>query len=225
MSKSLCVISGYLIGSINPAYIFSRIKGYDIRKKGTGNAGATNLALQSGIGCGIAALLLDMLKAFLATYLPLKTGKTAFVAAASGIASIAGHIFPFYMGFRGGKGTACVVGFGLALRPKLCVPLVLISMLIAKLVGASTLVPVFAAAIMALCYAIFEHSLWMALLMLLLTVILLIPRRQDIFRLRSSKSQKGQAKDQSLWVSPLKLKEEYARRSPKPVVQREKEEN
>lgn len=210
---AFCIASGYLVGCINPAYIISRIQGYDIRDKGTGNAGATNIGLQSGIGYGIVALALDILKAFLATILPGKLGRSAVVAAFTGIACIVGHIFPFWLGFRGGKGTACVIGFGLALKPLLILPVTVLAMLLSKPIGATTFAPVFAAIIMAVYYAVFEGTVPMCLLMIALALILLIPRRQELLHIRKNK----QNRDPSLWVSPLKLKEEYKKRANKQV--------
>ena len=154
MIDILCVASGYLLGSINPAYIISRLKGFDIRKKGTGNAGATNIGLELGIGYGVLALLFDILKAFIATFVPHKLLQRAVeVAALSGIACILGHIYPIFMEFKGGKGVACVIGFGFGIAPLLVLPVVVVSMALGWLVGASTFVPVFASILMSLYYA------------------------------------------------------------------------
>ena len=207
MTDTLCIVSGYLLGSINPAYIISRIKDFDIRDEGTGNAGATNIGLQTGIGYGILALILDILKAFAATYLPGQIfHRSVAVAAASGIACILGHIYPVFMRFRGGKGTACIVGFGFGLKPLMALPITAISMLLGWLLGASTFVPVFASAVMILYYAIWERSAVMSLLMVLLTVVLLLPRRKDMAVLRANITQ-GNRKAQ--WFSLRKIKEQY----------------
>ena len=115
MSSVACAMMGYLIGTINPAFLISRMKGFDIRRRGSGNAGATNVLLTVGKMSGVVCALLDILKAFCAYRLgkrmfPLLT----FAGILAGAFCILGHIFPVWMGFRGGKGLACIGGVILA---------------------------------------------------------------------------------------------------------------
>ncbi len=111
----ICALLGYLLGSISPALIFSKLKGTDIRTIGTGNAGAANTLINLGPKFGVATALLDAAKAFASVLL---AGAMApgdrVAAAAAGVACIMGHIFPLYSGFRGGKGLACIQGVVLA---------------------------------------------------------------------------------------------------------------
>jgi glycerol-3-phosphate acyltransferase PlsY len=108
---------GYLLGSIQSAYLVSKMYGkIDIREHGSGNAGASNITTIMGWKYGVAVAFTDSLKGAVAVWLM----KAIFPAEPSlaylaGIAAILGHIFPFYLKFRGGKGVATLVGmvFGL----------------------------------------------------------------------------------------------------------------
>jgi len=115
----------YLLGSIPFGYLLVRtFRKQDIRSLGSGNIGATNVARSGANGLGIATLLLDLGKAFAAVELARHVAPTSFnLAVAAAIAAILGHVFPIWLGFRGGKGVASALGVFLALAPRaaLCV--------------------------------------------------------------------------------------------------------
>ncbi|MBS7365841.1 MAG: glycerol-3-phosphate acyltransferase [Oscillospiraceae bacterium] len=106
-----CAGVGYALGNINPAYLISTYHGYDVRQMGSGNAGGTNIMMLEGKLAGISVMAFDIGKATLSVKLCQKafprfksSGETA------GAACILGHMFPAAMGFRGGKGLACLGG-------------------------------------------------------------------------------------------------------------------
>lgn len=106
---------GYSLGSINSAYIAGTIRGYDIRKKGSGNAGATNTMLIMGKKAGLIVMAFDIFKANTAVKLSRRLFPSYKSAGEiAGAASIIGHMFPAWMDFRGGKGLACIGGTILA---------------------------------------------------------------------------------------------------------------
>jgi glycerol-3-phosphate acyltransferase PlsY len=113
----------YLLGSIPFGYLLVRIfRKEDIRSTGSGNIGATNVARSGGKGLGILTLLLDLLKAFAAVRIaqhlaPGAPGFPSDLAVAAGIAAVLGHVFPIWLGFKGGKGVASALGVFLALVP------------------------------------------------------------------------------------------------------------
>jgi len=108
------VFIGYFIGSINPAYIFGRLKNLDIREKGDGIAGTVNTYKSLGVKYAIPTGIFDFFKGILAIYLALLIGADFAFAQLSGLAAIAGHVFPFYIKFRGGQGMATTSGILLA---------------------------------------------------------------------------------------------------------------
>ncbi|MFX0073974.1 MAG: glycerol-3-phosphate acyltransferase [Candidatus Hermodarchaeota archaeon] len=110
----LVIILGYLIGSINPAYIFGRIKKLDIREEGDGVAGTVNAFKSLGMKYAIPTGTFDFFKGILVIFLSLFIGADFVFAQISGLAAIVGHIFPFYIKFRGGQGMATTSGILLA---------------------------------------------------------------------------------------------------------------
>jgi acyl phosphate:glycerol-3-phosphate acyltransferase len=118
----LAVIIAYLIGSIPFGYLIVRKKlGDDIRDTGSGGTGATNVSRRAGKAAGIFTLVLDAFKGSIAVLVArVMLGPSVnvdWLIAVAAIATIAGHIFPVWLGFRGGKGVATGVGVFLVLAP------------------------------------------------------------------------------------------------------------
>lgn len=121
------VLAAYLIGSVPTGYLVGRQRGVDVRKEGSGNIGATNVARTLGKKLGVLVLFLDAIKGAL----PLLVWRTADLAAhvempgapylftAIGLAPIVGHCFPVWLRFRGGKGVATALGVFLVADPLL----------------------------------------------------------------------------------------------------------
>jgi glycerol-3-phosphate acyltransferase PlsY len=113
----LSIAIAYLLGSIPFGYLLVRIfRNEDIRAQGSGNIGATNVARSGAKGLGLATLLLDLGKAYLAVMIARRIAPGLYdVAVAAAIAAVLGHVFPVWLGFRGGKGVASALGVFLAL--------------------------------------------------------------------------------------------------------------
>jgi acyl phosphate:glycerol-3-phosphate acyltransferase len=107
----------YLLGSIPFGYLLVKIfRKQDIRATGSGNIGATNVVRSGAKGLGIATLLLDLGKAFLAVKIAQHLAPGNYdIAVAAAVAAILGHVYPVWLGFRGGKGVASALGVFLAL--------------------------------------------------------------------------------------------------------------
>lgn len=108
------IFMGYFIGSINPAYIFGRMKNVDIREEGDGIAGTVNAFKSLGMKYAIPTGTFDFFKGILTIFLSLLIGADFVFAQISGLAAIVGHVFPFYIKFRGGQGMATTSGILLA---------------------------------------------------------------------------------------------------------------
>ncbi len=131
MNEFLLIVAAYLIGSIPTAVWISRyFFGIDIRDYGSGNSGATNTYRVLGSRWGTAVMVIDMAKGIIATslyillpYYVTKTNdwdRTNFMIGL-GLAAVAGHIFPVWANFRGGKGVATLFGMILAIQPLVAV--------------------------------------------------------------------------------------------------------
>ena len=114
------ILLGYVLGALNPAALIGRLKKRDLRRSGTGNLGATNTMLICGKGYGAAVMLFDIAKAYAAFRLiELIFPQTAYIGMMAGCAAVVGHVYPFYLSFRGGKGLAAYGGLVLAADARL----------------------------------------------------------------------------------------------------------
>ena len=102
----------YLLGSIPFGFLLSKLRGIgDIRGTGSGNIGAANVTRVAGPAAGLMTLLLDAGKGYLAVWLAARvTGEDATAMVVAAVAAILGHLFPVWLGFRGGRGVATGVG-------------------------------------------------------------------------------------------------------------------
>lgn len=116
MIRLVCVMIGYALGLIQTGYIYGKTQNVDIRKLGSGNAGATNATRTLGIKAGIITLLGDCFKCVFAVVLVhLLFGEShsdiiPVLSMYAGMGAVLGHNYPFYMKFKGGKGIATTAG-------------------------------------------------------------------------------------------------------------------
>ena len=123
MERILCLAIGYVFGLFQTAYIYGKMHGIDIRQHGSGNAGTTNTLRVLGTKAGLIVFAGDVLKcvcAIVACSLLIRKNHPDMIYllklyAAAG--AILGHNFPFYLGFKGGKGIAATAGLILAFHP------------------------------------------------------------------------------------------------------------
>lgn len=120
----LMALVAYLIGSVNFSVIISkRIAGFDVRERGSGNAGTTNMLRSVGKGPAALTLLLDIAKGLVAILIAFVIGKissevnAAILVQLAGFFVVLGHTFPIFFGFKGGKGVATSLGVLLFINP------------------------------------------------------------------------------------------------------------
>lgn len=130
MGYVLSALLGYLLGCSSMAYYISKWKRTDIRGAGSGNLGASNATVLFGWGAGVAVAVHDAGKAMLAVLLAKwLLPELEYAPVVAGVCAVLGHIFPFYLGFKGGKGLAAYVGMTLALDWKLALIVVAVLVL------------------------------------------------------------------------------------------------
>lgn len=200
MSPALATLAAvtlaYAVGSIPFGYLIARfIKGIDIRQHGSGNIGATNVGRVLGAKWGILALLLDLFKALLPTWLlplllvsdPVWSGHAAV---ACGVAAIIGHMYPCWLWLRGGKGVASALGVVAYLSPiptLIAFGFFLLSFLIWRIVSLSSILAaiVFAVAHFVLHYnQLWSSAHWsLTLFSLAVPTLIIVRHRTNLIRL------------------------------------------
>lgn len=153
----IMLIIAYLIGSVNFSVLISkRVAGFDVREKGSGNAGSTNVLRSVGKGAAVITLICDILKGVVAISIAIIIGNIIqnsnkeLLVQIAGIAVVIGHTFPIFFGFKGGKGVATSLGIILMSNWQIgliCLVFALVLMALTRMVslgscGAAVLFPV-----------------------------------------------------------------------------------
>ena len=175
---------GYLLGCSNLAYYISRAAKRDIRKDGSGNLGASNATVLFGWKAGVSVAAHDVGKAVLAVVLAkLLFPELENVGAAAGVAAVLGHIFPFYLKFKGGKGTASFFGLTLALNWKLALAAFVI-LLLATIITDYIVIGTFSViATVPVYIGFFAHNLILAAIICIASVTIFWKHRENIGRM------------------------------------------
>lgn len=116
MTEALALVVAYLLGSIPSGHIAGRLRGVDLRQVGSGNMGAANVFRTLGKKMGIAVLVADIAKGAIAVVVAAALTDDPWPLVA-GCVAVAGHIFPVWLRFRGGKGVATAAGVVIGLMP------------------------------------------------------------------------------------------------------------
>lgn len=184
MGYGIVIIASYLLGCSSMALYLSKLKKVDFRAGGSGNLGASNATALLGWWAGILVAIHDIGKSALAVILARYFfPELPHIGAVAGVASVLGHIFPFYLKFKGGKGFASYVGMTLALNWKFALIImaaVLIVMLVTDYIVLGTTLTIVSAPIY-LGYA--GQSLILALILCIATVVILYKHRMNYVRI------------------------------------------
>jgi acyl phosphate:glycerol-3-phosphate acyltransferase len=174
---------GYLLGSIPFGLLLTRAAGLgDIRQIGSGNIGATNVLRTGNKALAAATLLLDAIKGAVAVLLARSFGPPDMITAlVAGVAAFAGHVFPLWLRFRGGKGVATFLGTLLALEPALAAIFAGLWLMLLALFRMSSLSALTGALLTTL--AAWAYGAPLGLAVVLMTLIILIRHHENIARL------------------------------------------
>lgn len=180
------VVLGYLIGCFNPAWIIAKLKKTELRQKGTNNLGATNVFLTLGKRIGVFVMIIDIGKAYAVIRIANALfPQVALAGVLAGAAVIIGHIFPFYLGFRGGKGSACLGGAVLGLDWRLFVALLVIGIFVALITNYAWAIPVSAAGLFPFAYGISTQSAVSAVILLFSGICIILKHTENFRRVRN----------------------------------------
>ena len=187
MTKILLYIAilllAYLMGCSNMALYLSRYKGVDMRAAGSKNLGASNAMVLMGWGPGVIVAVHDIGKALLAVVLARHFGQgLPFIGAAAGVACVLGHMFPFFLRFRGGKGFASYLGMTLALNWKFAL-LVMVIVALVTFISDYIVVGTVTTVVLVPAYMAFTHGLYFSAILCIATAAILIKHRENYVRI------------------------------------------
>lgn len=186
MIDAVLLVTAYLLGSIPFGYLLVKwVKGIDVRTKGSGNIGMTNVWRVAGAGWGIATLALDISKGALAVWLAQHFDPTdELLEVACGLAALVGNVFSVFLKFKGGKGIGVSIGiFFFLLPPESTVGLVLfiVTVLTTRMISVGSLLGVTSMALMTLYHQ--KGLTWLSGFTLLATALVWFTHRQNIQRI------------------------------------------
>lgn len=188
MPYVVCVLVGYLIGTLNPSFIIAKCRGFDIRQRGSGNAGASNALIVFGKLAGVLCALFDILKATgVVLLMQVIFPDAPFIYAVTATACTLGHIFPFYMRFRGGKGLACLGGIILGYDWRVFLIMLTLAILLALLTRYICFVPMAASLAFPVVYGVMSRDLWGALILAVLIPVIFGRHAENLRRIREGK--------------------------------------
>ena len=187
MTKILLYIAilllAYLMGCSNMALYLSKYKGVDLRAAASKNLGASNAMVLMGWGPGVIVAVHDIGKALLAVVLARHFGQgLPFIAAAAGVACVLGHMFPFFLRFRGGKGFASYLGMTLALNWKFAL-LVMVTVALVTFISDYIVVGTVTTVVLVPAYMAFTHGLYFSAILCIATAAILIKHRENYVRI------------------------------------------
>lgn len=186
MPYLIVILCSYLLGTLNLAFFLARSRGTDLRSGGSGNLGASNATVVLGWKAGIAVAIHDIGKAALAVWLAGKLfPQLPYIGVIAGISSVLGHIFPFYLHFKGGKGFASYLGMTLMLNWKLAAAVILLAVLITVITDYIALGTI-STVLVVPAYLIYLLQSWIpALVLFSCTIIIVLKHRDNIRRILS----------------------------------------
>jgi len=187
----------YLLGSLMGALLVGHLRGVDIREVGSGNAGGTNALRTQGLGFALAAVVVDVGKGLVAV--GLLPGWSIpgvgldpdvdrqWLAVACAVAVIAGHVWPLYYEFRGGKGAATLIGAVAVLSPMALLPVIAVWLVLVMLFGFVGLATIVASITLPLAVALLEDPVPAPLMTFTVGVAMFIvwTHRSNMARMRS----------------------------------------
>lgn len=184
MGYIIVILLAYLMGCSNMALYIAKLMKQDLRNSGTGNLGASNTTILLGWRAGVAVGIHDIGKSALALILAeLIFPDLPFIGALAGVASVLGHIFPFYLKFKGGKGFASFIGMSVALNWKIALAvlaLMVVVTLITDYLVAGTMTTI---VLVPVSIGFMTQSVVVPLILLIATAVITYKHRENFVRM------------------------------------------
>ncbi len=185
MKYILIAVIGYLLGNISSSYLVGKLgSNIDVRKHGSGNLGATNAFRVLGFKAGSIVFIGDTIKGILATVIGLLLTKGDSIGGLiGGMAAVAGHNWPFMLGFKGGKGIATSFGTIVLLFPGIALILLVVEVLVIAFTGYVSLASITVAILFPILVIAFGYNIKLIIGALLLAALAVFRHKDNISRL------------------------------------------
>lgn len=186
MGYLFAALGSYLMGCASMAHLLSSIHRIDARKNGSGNLGASNIKVLMGWGPAVLVAVHDIGKGLLTVALArLLFPDLEYIGSVAGVACILGHIFPFYLGFRGGKGLATYLGVAAALDWRVALFVALMLVVITVITNYIALGTIAVSIAVPVGIGILTQSVIVPLILCVATVVVLCKHWENIQRIRN----------------------------------------
>jgi glycerol-3-phosphate acyltransferase PlsY len=194
ISEIFLVAFAYLLGSVPTGYILGYFSGVDVRKEGSGNVGATNVARVAGKKLGLLTLIGDAAKAIIPVYTARSMGFDDKIMALAALSAFLGHLYPVFLKFKGGKGVATALGGLLALAPEATAVLLVVFLIVFAASRYVSLASMIAAAAAPAAVWLMDYPPSVAALAAVMALYIIWRHRENIRRLLSGAEPKFSAK-------------------------------
>lgn len=186
MEIIICLLIGYLLGCLSPAAVLGKRKNVDLRETGTHNLGASNAVLVLGKSYGFVVMVVDIVKAYLSAKIArLLFPKLVIAGMVAGLGAIIGHMFPFYLNFRGGKGLAAYGGMVLAFEPGMFLFFIVTGLVLMVICNVTVVLPIYAALLFPVLVWFRTGNAAMVMVAAVASVILILRHRGNVRRARA----------------------------------------
>jgi len=188
------ILLGYLIGSSSMSFYISKAKKVNLKEEGSKNLGASNTLALMGKKAGLAVLVHDVLKSFLVITIirlcmHVPYNQVGWLLAIGGVFAVVGHIFPFYLKFKGGKGFASYIGVVMGLDWRLFLGIVVL-IVVAAFVTDYIVAGTFSTITVAPVYFLFRQEWLVAAILLAGSLLILYKHRENIVSIKNGKEMK-----------------------------------
>jgi glycerol-3-phosphate acyltransferase PlsY len=184
MRYVLVILCAYIVGSSSMSFYLSKLNGVELRDKGSKNLGASNAMILMGWKAGILVCIHDIGKSVIAVLLAnILLPDLPYVGVLAGVACVLGHIFPFYLKFKGGKGFASFIGMVLALNWKYALVMLLLVVLITLITDYIVSGTITAVVLSPIYFGIAEKNVIFPCIILIATAIILYKHRENFVRM------------------------------------------
>ena len=191
MNWALLIVAAYLVGSIPVGLIFGKlIWKKDLRQYGSHNIGATNAWRILGWKAGVLIFLLDFLKGQIGVLMGAYMFGLPGALVVGGFFAMLGHIFPLFLGFKGGKGVATSLGVIAALMPKVTAIVVLVWLILFALTRYVSVGSIVAAVLTPILAAIFREPMVYFLFVLIMAIFVVLRHSENLLRLKAGRENK-----------------------------------